>query len=121
MNRESDSRLVYSTDGGRVRDERPPAPAVRKAAPQRPPAAVPNDGVVRIQRDSRGRKGKTATTVTGLSGSEAELDTILRALKQHCGAGGARKGRVLEVQGDHRDRLLEKLTAMGFRAKLAGG
>ena len=121
MSDDGNSRLVYSTDGGRVRDERPAAPARGKGAPQRPQPAPPNDGVVRIQRDSRGRKGKTATTVTGLPGSEAELDAVLRALKQHCGAGGSRDDRILEVQGDHRDRLLEKLTAMGFRAKLAGG
>ena len=121
MNHDGNSRLVYSTDGGRVRDDSPAVPARGKAAPPRPQPAPPNDGVVRIQRDSRGRKGKTATTVTGLPGSDAELDTILRALKQHCGAGGSREGRILEVQGDHRDRLLERLAAMGFKVKLAGG
>lgn len=116
----SDSHLVYSTDGSRVR---PPAgPPARKPKPA-PSArtAPPDDGVVRIQRDRRGRGGKTATTITGLPGSEEELDTLLRALKQHCGAGGSRDGRTLEIQGDHRDRLLQKLEALGFRPKLAGG
>ncbi|MEO6397307.1 MAG: translation initiation factor, partial [Tepidiformaceae bacterium] len=57
--------------------------------------APPEDGVVRVQRDKRGRGGKTATTVSGLAGSEDELDALLKTLKQHCGAGGARDGRVL--------------------------
>ncbi|MGI8925973.1 MAG: translation initiation factor [Tepidiformaceae bacterium] len=114
------SRLVYSTDGGRVR---PPAarPPPRKASPSSREPLSPADGVVRIQRDSRGRKGKTATTITGLPGDDAALDALLKALKQHCGAGGARDGRTLEIQGDQRDPLLEKLTALGYQAKLAGG
>ena len=82
---------------------------------------MPNDGIVRIQRDKRGRAGKTATVVTGLPGTDAELDALLKTLKQECGAGGQRDGRALEIQGDHRDRLLARLTALGHTAKLAGG
>lgn len=109
------SRLVYSTDGGRVKPARPAgvAPAPNQAAP--------NDGVVRIQRDRRGRGGKTATTITGLPGSPAELDAVLRELKQYCGAGGARNGSMLEIQGDQRERLRERLGEMGYRVRLAGG
>ncbi len=76
---------------------------------------------MRIQRDRRGRKGKTATAIIGLPGSEEQLDDLLKELKQHCGAGGTRVGRVIEVQGDHRERLEAKLIAMGHRVKLAGG
>lgn len=83
--------------------------------------AAPDDGVVRIQRDSRGRKGKTATTVTGVPGGEGDLEALLKQLKRHCGAGGSLDGRTIEIQGDHRDRLLAYLTALGYRAKLAGG
>lgn len=72
-------------------------------------------------RDSKGRKGKTATVVTGLPGSESDLDAMLKNLKQACGAGGSREGRALEIQGDHRERLVEKLTALGYKVKLAGG
>ena len=113
------SRLVYSTDGGRVAP--PKTAAGRRIAQPKATPSPPDDGIVRIQRDKRGRGGKTATTVTGLAGDEAALDGILRELKQHCGAGGAREGRVLAIQGDQRERLRAKLAAMGYRVKLAGG
>lgn len=117
------SRLVYSTDGGRVRDMRPAPPRANSSRPgqAQPPPAVPNDGVVRIQRDKKGRGGKTATTITGLPGTETELDALLKTLKQHCGTGGTREGRTLVLQGDMRDRLLERMLALGHKAKLAGG
>ena len=118
------SKLVYSTEGGRVRETLSPhnrklPAAVPQQAPR--PGGPPDDGVVRVQRDKRGRGGKTATTITGLPGSEPELETLLKALKQHCGAGGTREGRVLAVQGDQRERLMEKLAAMGHKPRLAGG
>ena len=116
----SESRLVYSTDGGRVLQPRAkPASKVRPIGPAR--TALPDDGVVRIMRDRRGRGGKTATTISGLPGSEADLDALLRVLKQFCGAGGSRQGRTLEIQGDQRERLQQKLTALGFSVRLAGG
>lgn len=115
-----ESRLVYSTDGGNVpsRDLRKarPVPARRAAPP-----AVPDDGVVRVQRDRRGRGGKSATTVTGLPGGEADLDLLLRRLKQTLGTGGVREERVLVFQGDQRQRLVEALGALGHRVKVAGG
>lgn len=116
------SRLVYSTDGseakGRVRAERP----LRASQPSAKPSAdVPRDGVVRIHRGKKGRGGKTVTSITGLPGSEADLDALLKVLKQHCGAGGALEGDVLVIQGDHRERLQAKLEALGHRVKLAGG
>jgi translation initiation factor 1 len=61
------------------------------------------------------------TIVTGLPGNERALDDLLKVLKQHCGAGGARVGATLEIQGDHRERLQAKLEALGHRVKLAGG
>jgi translation initiation factor 1 len=76
---------------------------------------------VRIARLKQGRGGKTVTAITGLPGSEADLDALLKALKQHCGAGGSRDGRTLEIQGDHRERLRERLEVLGHRPKLAGG
>ena len=121
----SNSRLVYSTDSGRVK--LPPAGLTNRKLPAVPgsrspvPGSAPADGVVRIQRDKKGRGGKTATTVTGLPGSEAELDALLRSLKQHCATGGSREDRTLILQGDQREKLLAKLVGMGMKAKLAGG
>jgi translation initiation factor 1 len=115
------SRLVYSTDGGRVREKL--TPHNRKIEPSSPQAkaTIPADGIVRIQRDKKGRGGKTVTVITGLPGAEADLDALLKLLKQACGAGGTREGSTLEIQGDHRERLREKLEALGHRVKLAGG
>ena len=118
MSRPGDtSRLVYSTDGGRTPHNRLVA---KGPAPATSPN-VPNDGIVRIQRDKKGRGGKTATTITGLPGTDAELDALLKSLKQFCGTGGSREGRTLVLQGDQRERLLERLLALGHKAKLAGG
>jgi translation initiation factor 1 len=98
---------VYSTEHGRVREE-PPAAA----------AAAPSDGVVRVSRTRAGRKGKTVTLVTGLPA--AELEATAKELKRVCGAGGAVKDGVVELQGDHRERVVAHL-ARRHRVKLAGG
>jgi translation initiation factor 1 len=122
MNSRDNSRLVYSTDGGRVKQP-PPGLTNRKimTTPTSGRADPPNDGVVRVQRDKKGRGGKTATTITGLPGDEASLDALLKTLKQLCATGGSRDGRTLVLQGDHREKLLAKLPALGHQAKLAGG
>lgn len=82
---------------------------------------MPADGFVRLQREKKGRGGKTVTIVTGLPGNEAALDALLSTLKQHCGSGGTREGDVLVIQGDHRERLKTRLEALGHRVVLAGG
>lgn len=119
------SRLVYSTDGtaaGRTKLPEPPRAPQRRGAPQQQPApSVPDDGIVRLFRDRKGRGGKTATAITGLPGSDADLDAMLKKLKQQIGAGGVREGRTLLIQGDHRDRLAADLQALGHKVKLAGG
>lgn len=115
-----DSRLVYSTDGGRTK---PPPPNVRppRRSSQRPALPDPPDGFVRLRREKGGRGGKVATTITGLPGSEIELDALLKQLKQHLGSGGSRTGHTLEIQGDHRERLQAKLESLGHKVKLSGG
>lgn len=120
------SRLVYSTDGGRVAytgNRKPESlPGARPAAARGPAGpAVPDDGIVRVHRQKAGRGGKTATLVTGLAGSEADLDAILKALKAQCGTGGTREGRTLVIQGDLRERIVGLLEVRGLRVKLAGG
>lgn len=113
------SRLVYSTDRGRI----PAKPPLRKTAPPTPrrPADPPPDGFVRIRRETKGRGGKTVTTINGLPGNKGDMQALLTVLKQHCGAGGSRAGAVLTIQGDHRERVQAKLEQLGHRVKLAGG
>ena len=123
---EKNIRLVYSTDGtdaGRLVAKSAPKPAAppRKPASSRQPAPPPNDGIVRVQRTSKGHGGKTVTIITGLPGTATDLEALLKVLKQHCGAGGTRDAATLEIQGDHRDKLVAKLEALGHTVKLAGG
>ena len=102
-------RRVYSSDGGRVPRARPrPAPA----------GGPPRDGVVRVSRTSSGRRGKTVTLVTGLP--PADLAAVAKELKRLCGSVGAVKEGTVEIQGDHRARIVEHLGAR-YRVKAAGG
>lgn len=105
--RTDNTRLVYSSDVGRVVETE-----TRAAVP---PAG---DGIVRISRTSSGRKGKTVTLITGVpAGDAAEL---VRELKRLCGSGGALKQGVVEIQGDHRAKISDHLAGR-YRIKLAGG
>ena len=92
--------------------------------PNRQQAAIPprGDGIVRVSRDRKGRRGKTVTVVTGLPGDTAALEELAGVLKRLCGSGGTvtEAGQV-EVQGDHRERVAARLTELGHRVKLAGG
>ena len=106
------TRLVYSTERGSIK---PSAPASARGA------AVPQDGVVRIFRDRGGRGGKTVTVVRGLPERGARLEARAAELKRLCGAGGTVKDAAVEIQGDHRERIAERLRALGFTVKLAGG
>lgn len=109
MSNDKNSRLVYSTDGGRIKEEKT-APAIPK-----------NDGVVRIRRETAGRNGKGVTTITGIPVDEAELKNIAKALKQTCGVGGSVKDGVIEIQGDQREKIKADLEKRGYTVKLAGG
>lgn len=106
---DGNSRLVYSTDTGRIKDE--PAPV------QRPKG----DGIVRIQRQTSGRKGKGVCIITGLDLDDASLNILAAELKKKCGCGGAIKEGTIEIQGDKRDLLKQLLEAKGVKVKLAGG
>jgi translation initiation factor 1 len=79
------------------------------------------DGVVRIRRETSGRKGKGVTTITGVPLASGELKTLAKKLKQRCGTGGAVKEGVIEIQGDHRETLKAALEAEGYTVKLSGG
>ncbi|MFZ5775881.1 MAG: translation initiation factor Sui1 [Thermodesulfobacteriota bacterium] len=117
--RESGGGLVYSTGQGRMCPgcEKPLAQCVcakTKAAPK-------GDGIVRVSRETKGRKGAGVTLVSGLALPEAELLALAKQLKQRCGSGGTVKNGVIEIQGDHRDTLLAELGRLGHKAKKAGG
>lgn len=79
------------------------------------------DGVVRIRRETSGRKGKGVTTLTGIALPGEELKQLAKRLKKRCGTGGAVKDGVIEIQGDHRDTLYQALSALGYTVKHAGG
>ena len=115
------TRLVYSTDGGRTCPECRQALAACRCAEAARAARPAGDGVARVCRERQGRGGKTVTVVRGLPLSADELATLGKQLRSACGSGGTAKDGVLEVQGDHRDRVLAWLLAQGFKAKAAGG
>ncbi len=79
------------------------------------------DGVVRITRERGGRGGKTVTLISGLPGDDAALAEVAARLKRLCGSGGTVKGRIVEIQGDHREKIAEALRAQGHSVKLSGG
>ena len=106
---DSNSRLVYSTESGRIDEP--------KVAAERPKG----DGIVRIQRQTSGRKGKGVCLITGIDLNDDELTKLAAELKKKCGCGGALKDGVIEIQGDKRDLLKTLLDAKGMKVKLAGG
>ena len=109
MTKDKNSRLVYSTGVGRIKEDKPAA-----AIPQ-------GDGIVRIRRETAGRNGKGVTTVTGVPLDEPKLKDLAKALKVSCGVGGSLKDGVIEIQGDQRDKIKAELEKRGFTVKLAGG
>jgi translation initiation factor 1 len=113
-------RLVYSTDGGRMCPacRRPTTACVCKS--QSPAPA--GDGVVRVSRQSKGRGGKTVTLVRGVALDAAALEALGKKLRAACGSGGTVKDGVIEVQGDHAERVVALLQAEGLgNVKRAGG
>ncbi len=89
--------------------------------PARPAPSAPHDGVVRIYRERGQRGGKTVTVIRGLPERSSALEARSAELKRLCGAGGTVREGAVEIQGDHRDRVAERLRALGYRVKLAGG
>ena len=89
----------------------------RGIAPDRPAS----DGSVRIRRETKGRGGKTVTTASGFALSDQELRALAKDLRRLCGSGGTVKDGVVEIQGDHADKLVELLRERDFEVKRAGG
>lgn len=110
--------LVYSTDAGRHCPDcnQPVGACICKQS------VVPaGDGIARVRRETKGRGGKTVTTVSGVPLAEDALKELATALKKRCGTGGALKDGVIEIQGDHVELLLEELAKRGFKARKSGG
>ena len=107
----TNSRLVYSTATGRVKT---PEPDKRLQVPE-------GDGIVRIRRETKGRKGKGVTTISGLLIEPEALKSLAKDLKRLCGSGGSVKDRIIEIQGDRREIVKAELERKGYTVKLAGG
>ena len=114
MKNSENSTLVYSSESGRIKQDKQKN---RLASPQR----QPSDGVVRLQRETKGRCGGTVIVVTGIPLDAAGLKVLAAELKKRCGCGGSVKGSSIEIQGDHRDILMLELQSRGYRVKAAGG
>jgi translation initiation factor 1 len=105
----SDNPIIYSTDQGRIK---PTKPAISR---------LKGDGIIRIQRQTSGRKGKGVCVITGFEIDDAQLLQLAAELKKRCGCGGSVKDSAIEIQGDKRDLLKSLLEEKGFKVKLAGG
>ena len=120
--RQEPPKIVFTVGPDGPREVAKPAstsdPAPAAAAAKR--AAKPGQ-VVKIRRETQGRRGKTVTTVSGLTARPAVLEDLASALKQKCGAGGAVKDGVIEIQGDHREKVKQELEVRGYVVKFAGG
>lgn len=110
--------LVFSTDSGRMCPgcQKPQAECIC-GQPQMPTG----DGIARVRRETKGRGGKTVTTISGLALPADELKTLAKRIKARCGCGGSVVEGVIEIQGDRADMLCDWLAAEGFKTKRAGG
>jgi translation initiation factor 1 len=118
------TRLVYSTKSGRICPScgHPTTKCIcKKKENIKKQSIYPNDGIVRIRREVKGRKGKTVTTVFGLQLNNKKLQQFAKTLKRKCGTGGTMKDGVIIIQGDHRETLLNEIEQQGYTVKLSGG
>jgi translation initiation factor 1 len=116
MSRRPEDPIVWSTERG---DQREPEPRSKRAPQQS--SGPPSDGVVRVGRETQGRKGKGVTTITGVPLRSDELLELAAQLKRRCGTGGTVKDGVIEIQGDHRDDVIPLLATRGWTVKRTGG
>jgi translation initiation factor 1 len=119
MKKPTTKGLVYSTDTGCT------CPGcghtVKQCCCSKEKSPQQGDGVVRVSRQTKGRKGSGVCLITGVPLAEAELKKLAKQLKKKCGAGGAVKNGIIVIQGDQREVLVDILIKLGFRAKQSGG
>ena len=114
-----DAGVVYATGKGRM-CPRCGEPVARCRCTQSP-RAPRGDGIVRVRREVKGRRGKAVTTLAGIPLPSDDLRALASELKRLCGTGGSAKDGVIEIQGDHRDALVLELERLGWKAKRSGG
>jgi len=109
----SENRTVWASDQGDLRKSESASPKIM--------SLPPHQQTVYLHRDSKGRGGKTVTLVKKLVLSEEDMKDLAKTLKQVCGSGGTIRDDVIEIQGEHREKIAETLIKMGYKAKIAGG
>lgn len=119
MKSNKNDRLVYSTESGKICPNC--GNPIKDCVCGKRGLVTPNDGIVRIGRETKGRKGSGVSIITGVPLSEKELKILAKQLKQKCGTGGTVKSGTIEIQGDHRNTLKLELTKLGYTVKLSGG
>ena len=112
--------LVYSTESGKICPQCG-NPITQCTCQQQKSQAIKGSGVVRVGRETKGRKGKGVTVITGLPLNDLELKFLAKDLKQKCGTGGTVKEGVIEIQGEQRDTIVAELIKRGYAAKKMGG
>ncbi len=111
----SKDKVVFSTTTGDQRKKSPPSSGPRTSQP-------PAQQTIKLMRDKKGRRGKMVTVAGGFVLTESDLKSLAKTLKTLCGSGGTvKEGGIIEVQGDHREKIGEKLTELGYKVKFAGG
>lgn len=111
-------RIVYSTEFGRICPQC--ANSISKCICGKFNTGFPNDGIVRIGRKTKGRKGSGVSIISGVPLDEKGLKKLAKQLKQKCGTGGTVKSGIIEIQGDHREQLKLELVRQGYKVKLSG-
>ena len=106
-------RTVWSSEQGDLRKQSQDSAHSRSLPPQQQ--------TVYLHRDSSGRAGKAVTLVKKLILSEEDLKALAKKLKQECGTGGTIKDGVIEIQGEHREKIAAVLQKLGYKIKIAGG
>jgi translation initiation factor 1 len=110
---QSNHKTVWSSEGGDLRKHDD-----KSIVGMTPPI---QDQVIYLHRESKGRGGKTVTLIKGLKLSEEDLSALTKKIKVACGSGGTVKSDVIEIQGEHREKIADTLRKMGYRVKVAGG
>ena len=108
-----ESRTVWSSDQGDIRKKE------SKSVPTK--SLPPQQQIAYLHRESKGRGGKAVTLVKNLTLTEADLKALAKKLKAACGSGGTVKEGIIEIQGEHREKIAEALGKIGYKVKIAGG